>query len=65
MPQRDAVGRLARREFPMISETMAYRFRDVYDHLVRLTDEAMFFQDRVTGMLDAHLSTVSNRLNRS
>ena len=37
---------------------LAYRFRDVYDHLVRLTDEAMFFQDRITGMLDAHLSTV-------
>ena len=42
MPQRDAIGRLARREFPMISDEMAYRFRDVYDHLVRLTDEAMF-----------------------
>ena len=24
----------------------------------------MFFQDRITGMLDAHLSTVSNRLNQ-
>ena len=56
MPQRDAVGRLARREFPPISDEMAYRFRDVYDHLVRLTDEAIFFQDRVTGILDAHLS---------
>ena len=41
----------------LISEEIAYRFRDVYDHLVRLADEAMFFQDRVTGILDAHLST--------
>jgi Mg2+ and Co2+ transporter CorA len=48
-PQRDAVGRLARREFPQISTEMAYRFRDVYDHVVRLTDEAFLFQDRVTG----------------
>ncbi|HEX6973372.1 MAG TPA: magnesium transporter CorA family protein, partial [Vicinamibacterales bacterium] len=63
LPQRDAVGRLARREFPLISEALAYRFRDVYDHLVRLADESMFFQDRVTSILDAHLSAVSNQLN--
>ena len=62
-PQRDVVGRLARREFPFVDEAVAYRFRDVYDHLVRLSDEAMFFQDRITSLLDAHLSTVSNQLN--
>jgi magnesium transporter len=64
LPQRDAIARLARREFPQISETMSYRFRDVYDHLVRLTDEAIILQDRVTGLIDAYLSTQSNRLNQ-
>ena len=63
LPQRDVVGRLARREFPVISEQLAYRFRDVHDHLVRLVDEAVFFQDRVSSLLDAHLSQVSNQLN--
>ena len=63
LPQRDVVGRLARREFPLINEPLAYRFRDVHDHLVRLVDESMFFQDRITGILDAHLSAVSNQLN--
>lgn len=63
LPQRDSVGRLARREFPLINEALSYRFRDVHDHLVRMADEAMFFQDRVTSILDAHLSTVSNQLN--
>jgi magnesium transporter len=63
IPQRDAVGRLARREFAAIGDELAYRFRDVYDHLVRLSDETTLLQDRVTGILDAHLSTISNRLN--
>jgi len=63
LPERDAVGRLARREFPFISEQIAYRFRDVHDHLVRLSDEAVFFQDRISSILDAHLSAVSNQLN--
>jgi magnesium transporter len=64
LPQRDVVARLARREFPLISEQLAYGFRDVHDHLVRLSDEAMFFQDRITSILDAHLSAVSNQLNQ-
>ena len=62
-PQRDVVGRLARREFSLIDEQIAFRFRDVHDHLVRLADEAMFFQDRITSLLDANLATVSNQLN--
>ncbi|MBL8140813.1 MAG: magnesium transporter CorA family protein [Acidobacteria bacterium] len=62
-PQRDVVGRIARREFTQIDEMVGYRFRDVYDHLVRLADEAMIFHDRLGGLLDAHLSFVSNRMN--
>jgi len=63
MPQRDVIARLARRDFVDISTEMSFRFRDVYDHLVRVADDAIIFQDRITGMLDAHLSNVSNRLN--
>ena len=64
VPQRDAIGRLARREFPAISDEMTYRFRDVYDHVVRLTEEAVLFQDRITGIFEVNLSSVSNRLNQ-
>jgi magnesium transporter len=64
MPQRDVLGRLARREFAAISDEMAYRFRDAYDHVVRLTDEAILYQDRVTGILEVNLASISNRLNQ-
>ncbi len=64
LPERDAIGRLARREFPEIPDAFAYQFRDVYDHLVNLTDEAISLQDRVTGLIDAYLSSQSNRLNQ-
>ena len=63
LPQRDLMSRLARREFVEIDERVAYRFRDVHDHLVRLADESLALQDRITGVLEAHLSLVSNRLN--
>ncbi len=63
LPERDVFGRLARREFSNISEELSYRFRDVYDHVIRIADEAVLFQDRVTALLEAHLSIVSYRLN--
>lgn len=63
LPQRDAINRLARKELPQINDEMTYRFRDVYDNLVRLSEEAALFQDRITGILEAHLSSISNRLN--
>jgi magnesium transporter len=62
-PQRDVISRLARREFVDISTDMAFRFRDIYDHLQRFSDDATMFQDRITGILDAYLTNVSNRLN--
>ena len=62
-PQRDVIARLARREFAVVDVGLRYKFRDVHDHLVRLADEANTFHDRVTGVLDAHLSFVSNRMN--
>ena len=62
IPQRDVVSRLARREFDLINQEQSYRFRDVYDQLVRLADDASLFHDRVTGILDVHLASVSNQL---
>ena len=64
MPQRDANSRHARREFPQISDEMAFRFRDVHDQLMRYAEQSVLFQDRVTGILDVNLATISNRLNQ-
>jgi magnesium transporter len=64
MPQRDAIARLARREFAAISDEMAFRFRDVHDQVLRYAEESILFQDRVTGILEVNLSTISNRLNQ-
>ncbi len=64
LPQRDAVSRLARREFAQIPEPISWRMRDVYDHLVRLTEESVALHDRVASLMDAFLSAQSNRLNK-
>jgi magnesium transporter len=64
-PQRDMfaglVGGVA--QLPgMTTEDERY-FRDIYDHLIRISDLIDTYRDLLTSSMDVFLSTVSNRLN--
>jgi magnesium transporter len=64
-PQRDAFARLVGgvAEIPGMGEEGERYFRDVYDHLIRISDLIDSYRDLLTGAMDVYLSTVSNRLN--
>ncbi len=38
-------------------------FRDIYDHLIRISDLIDSYRDLLSSAMDGYLSTVSNRLN--
>jgi magnesium transporter len=61
--QREVLLRMSRREFPQIRPATAPYLRDVYDHLVRITDLAELYRELISGVLEAYLSVQSNRLN--
>jgi len=61
--QMDILYRMSRGEFKLIPPEMLPFYRDVYDHLVRVTDLAENYRDLISGSLEAYLSVVSNRLN--
>ena len=62
-PQRDIFIRLSRDPFSVISHRAAPYFRDVYDHLFRISDLAESYKDLSAGLMEAYLMVVSNRLN--
>jgi magnesium transporter len=64
-PQRDAFARLSGglRDLPGFTADDERYFRDVYDHLIRISDLIDSYRDLLTGAMDVYLSTVSNRLN--
>jgi magnesium transporter len=62
-PQREILNRMSRDPFAVINKRTAIYFRDVYDHLVRINDLAESYKDLSTGLLEAYISMVSNRLN--
>jgi magnesium transporter len=50
-------------ELPGMTAAAERYFRDVYDHLVRASQAADALRDLLLSVVDAHLSTTSNRLN--
>lgn len=61
--QLEVMYRMSHGQFALISGTALPFFRDIYDHLVRVTDLSESYRDLISGSLEAYLSVVSNRLN--
>lgn len=64
-PQRDMFSTLLTGTdlLPGITPETERYFRDLYDHLIRVSDLVDSYRDLLSGAMDTHLSTVSNRLN--
>ncbi len=62
-PIREIFNQLTNRELALIDPEEILYFRDVYDHLIRLTDEVDNYRELVSGTLDVYLSTVNNNLS--
>ncbi len=62
-PAREIFNQLTNRDLPLVAADHVIYFRDVYDHLIRVTDELDNDRDLVGGTLDAYLSTINNNLS--
>ena len=63
-PAREIFNQLTNREVGFIDPKHVVYFRDVYDHLIRVTDELDNFRDLVSGTLDIYVSIINNDLSR-
>jgi magnesium transporter len=64
-PQRDMIASLnaGMVEIPGMTDQGSAYFRNLYDHLIRISDMVDAYRDLVSSAMDTHLSMVSNRLN--
>ena len=62
-PVREVFNQLTNREVGPIAEAHVVYFRDVYDHLIRVTDELDNYRELVAGTLDIYLTIVNNNLS--
>jgi magnesium transporter len=62
-PTREVFNQITNRDIPLIDpEEMVY-FRDVYDHVIRLTDEMDNYRELASSTLDVYLTQVNNNLS--
>lgn len=62
-PLREVLAAIPRSDSPLIQEKTHIYFRDVYDHVLRITETIESHRDMLTGLLDIYMSSVSNKMN--
>jgi magnesium transporter len=62
-PVREVLNQLTNRELALVDPAELLYFRDIYDHVIRLTDELDNDRELVTATLDVYLSQVNNNLS--
>ena len=62
-PVREVLNQLTNRELRLIDAAEVIYFRDIYDHLIRLTDELDTDRELVAGAVELYLSTINNNLS--
>jgi magnesium transporter len=62
-PLREVVLKLQRDTPSLVEEETLVFLRDLYDHVIRVTDHVETYRESITGMLDIYLSSVSNKMN--
>jgi magnesium transporter len=61
-PQREVLSQLTMRPSRFLPPSAQLYFRDVYDHMLRITDSLDSYRDLLSSTLDSYLTQVSNRL---
>ncbi len=63
LPMRELVNTLLRRELHVVDPGIAPYYQDVYDHVLRVTEQTESLRDLVATILETNLTLQSNRLN--
>ena len=61
--QMEVILRTSRGEFALIPASLLPFYRDIHDHIMRVSDLAESYRDLISGTLDAYMSVVGNRMN--
>lgn len=61
--QLDVLSRMAHGEFPQIPKPLLPFYRDLNDHLLRVSDLSESYRELVNGLFDIHFSVTANKTN--
>lgn len=64
VPLRDVVAELLRGAIPHVDDASRVYLQDVFDHVLRVTDQLDTHRELMGNAVDAHLAIISNRMNQ-
>lgn len=62
-PIREMINEMLRSETSLINEKTHIYLRDVSDHAIRIVESVELHRDIISGLLEIHISSASNRMN--
>ncbi len=62
-PLREVVNRLEKSEHKLIAKKTQFYLRDLYDHIIQVSENVEIYRDMIWGLMDMYMTTISNKMN--
>ena len=63
LPLREGINRLEKNEHPIMDARIQHFIRDLYDHIIQVSENIDLYREMVWGLMDMHMSIISNKMN--
>ncbi|PKA84116.1 magnesium transporter [Ulvibacter sp. MAR_2010_11] len=63
IPLREVINRLEKIESPLIEERTQTYIRDLYDHIIQVSESVDLYREMIWGLMDMYMTTISNKMN--
>jgi magnesium transporter len=62
-PLREVINRIEKTENPLIFKRTITYYRDIYDHLIQVSENIDIYREMIWSLMDMYMTTISNRMN--
>ncbi len=62
-PIREIINRIEKTDHKLISDKTLHYYRDVYDHIIQISENIDIYREMIWGLMDMYLTNISNRMN--
>jgi magnesium transporter len=64
LPLREVINRFERTENSLIADRTRSYIRDLYDHIIQVSESIELMREMTLGLMDMHMTNISNRMNQ-
>lgn len=62
-PLREVISRIEKHESPLISRKTKTYFRDIYDHIIQVSENIDIYREMIWSLMEMYMTTISNKMN--